>query len=351
MRLFADKLQGDLERHIRPAYLLHGDEPLGIADAGDRIRAAVRTAGYHEREVIFVLGDSDWEQVRQSSDSLSLFAERKLIDIRIPSGKPGRKGGEVIRDLMTAPPDDLCYLFTLPALDRNGRNSAWFKAVDKAGVHIESRIPDVHQLKQWLVSRLQHLGLSINAAALERLASHVEGNLLAAFQETEMLALLYPGKEISEDDVLSLVTRSARYPLGAAAEAALVGDTQRALTVLEGLREESVPEVLVLWSFAQHVRAGSRLEQAISRGKSSGVAFREAGVWQNHQPMMRQALQRQTELTWIVMLAKTTRIERLIKGIGQGDPWQEFRDLCVMLSGDGSPVLNDARLIAGQGSV
>ncbi len=347
MRLFADKLQGDLERSIRPAYLIHGEEPLGIAEAGDRIRAAVRNAGYHEREVIFVLSDSDWEQVRQSADSLSLFAERKLLDVRIPSGKPGRKGGEVIRDLMNQPPPDLCYLFTLPGLDRSGRNSAWFKAIDKVGVHIESRVPDLRQLNAWLVSRLRHLGLSIDDTALQRLTLHLEGNLLSAFQETEMLALLFPGQKITEDEVLSLVTRSARYPLGAAAEAALTGDAERALTVLDGLREESVPEVLVLWSFSQQIRAGSRLEQAISRGKSPGVAFREAGVWQNQQPLMRDALKRHNELTWIAMLAKTTRIERLIKGIGQGDPWQEFRGLCVMLAGDGSPALQDSRLIAG----
>lgn len=347
MRIYPDKLEADLARSIRPIYLLHGEEPLGIAEAGDRIRAAALQAGFSEREVLFISRDDDWEAVRQSADSMSLFADRKVVDLRLPSGKPGRKGSEVLKALVATPNEDTCFLLTLPKLDRSATASAWFKAIDKAGAHIESRAPTAVELKRWISTRLAANNLSIDVEGLDLLTSHVEGNSLAARQEIEMLTLLHSQQKIGVEEVLNLVTKSARYPLGAAADAALQGDCLRALAVVDGLRDESVPDVLVLWSLTQDIRAGTRLKQALDRGKAQSIAFREAAVWQKRQPLMQQALARHSELSWISMLARAARIDRLIKGMGKGDVWQELAALCVMLSGNGKPAVIDEDIVAG----
>jgi len=351
MRIYPDKLEADLARSIRPIYLLHGEEPLGIAEAGDRIRVAALNAGYSEREVIFISRDDDWETVRQSADSLSLFADRKVVDLRLPSGKPGRKGSEVLKGLVATPSEDICFLLTVPKLDRSATASAWFKAIGKAGAHIESRAPTPVELKRWIGARLTANNLSIDAEGLDLLTSHVEGNSLAARQEVEMLALLHSNQTIGVEEVLNLVTKSARYPLSAATDAALQGDCLRALAVVDGLRDESVSEVLVLWSLTQDIRAGTRLKQALDRGKAQSVAFKEAAVWQKRQPLMKMALDRHSELSWISMLARAARIDRLIKGVGQGDVWQEIAALCVMLCGNGSPAVVDEGIVAGSATL
>lgn len=342
VKTYPDKLAAQLAKGIASAYLLHGDEPLTIMEAGDAIRLAAREQGYSEREIVFITRDDDWEQVRNASDSLSLFAEQRIIDLRIPSGKPGRKGSEVLKQLLAEPAPDLCYLITTPKLDRSATSSAWFKAVDKAGLTIACWQLDYRQLLQWIETRLKARGLQPRREAVELMAERLEGNLLAAQQEIETLALLYPQQEIDREQVLAMVTKSARYPLGGAVDAALQGATPRALSILSGLRDESVPEVLLLWSFTQDIRAGTRMGQALARGKAPDVAFREAGVWKNRQPLLQLALSRHSELSWISMLGRTAHIDRMIKGMEKGDVWNEFAELCIMLGGNGTPSVQQA---------
>ena len=353
MKTYPDRLPSELAKGLASAYLLHGDEPLAIMESGDAIRVAARERGFIEREIVFITRDDDWEQVRNAADSLSLFADQRIVDLRIPSGKPGRKGSDVLKQLLTDPPQDLCYLITMPKLDRSGTSSAWFKAIDAVGVTIACWQPDTAQLLRWIENRMRARGLQPRREAVELLAERLEGNLLAAQQEIETLALLYPQQEIDQEQVLVMVTRSARYPLGGAVDAALQGATSRALTILAGLREESVPETLLLWSFTQDIRAGTRLGQALGRGKAPEIAFREAGVWKNRQALLRLALSRHTELSWISMLGRTARIDRMIKGMEQGNVWNEFAELCVMLGGDGTPSVpvNEQQTVAAVGVV
>lgn len=345
MKVYPDKLAAELAKGIRPAYLLHGDEPLGIMEAGDLIRSAARDAGYSERQVLFATRDEEWDQVRQASDSLSLFAEQRIVDLRVPNSKPGRKGSDALKQLLADPPPDICYLITMSRLEANATKSAWFKAIDKVGITVACWQPRFDQLKNWVENRMKTKGLHPRREAVQLLAERVEGNLLAAEQQIEVLALLYPEQEIDTDQVLAMVARSARYQLNDAVDAALQGATARALTVLSGLRDESVPLPLLLWSFTQSIRAGTRLGQSLSRGKAPDVAFREAGVWQNRRPLLQLALSRHNELTWINMLARTAHLDRMIKGRESGDVWNELAELCIMLGGDGSPSIPETRMV------
>jgi len=339
VKLYPDKLDAHLQRQTAPIYLLHGDEPLQIMELGDRLREHARANGFDERQVLLASDDADWSAFRESADSLSLFAERRLIELRMPTGKPGRVGGEVLRQYCTAPPDDVLLLITTGKLDRGGSNSAWFKAIDKVGVTIAAWPVPAAQLPAWLSTRLSQHGLHASREAVDLISERVEGNLLAAKQEVERLALLYPAGELQAEQVLAAVADSARYSINDLALAALQGNAARALRIVRGLHDEDVSPVLVLWSLAQEIRAGTRAAEAHAEGMGLDAALKAAGVWQSRAAPLKQAISRHTVSAWLAMLAQTSHIDRQIKGQALGDEWDSFASLCVQLAGQGESVL------------
>lgn len=330
--MYPDKLNLDAAKPLASVYLLYGDEPLGQMETGDLIRQYAKTQGYAEREVIFAADDSDWDQLRHASDSMSLFSELRLIDLRIPTGKPGRHGAEVLKSMMLDPSPDNILLISTPRLDRSATNSAWFKAIDKAGITVPFYQLPAAQLPAWIEQRMRRHNLIASRDAIKLIASRVEGNMLAAQQEIERLSLLYPDQEIDTEQVISAVAESARYSLNDAVDAAMRGSARRALRVLGGLRDEGVVPILVLWSLTQEVRAGTRIAQSLAVGISPEAAMKAAGVWQNRKQPMQLALSRHTERSWLDLLAMTARLDRLIKGQGQGEVWDELAELCLKLS-------------------
>ncbi len=332
VRVYPDKLPGELGKQLAPVYLLYGDEPLGQMETGDLIRQQARQQGFAEREVIFALEDADWDLLRHASDSLSLFSELRIIDLRIPSGKPGRQGAEVLKTMMQEPTPDIVMLISMPRLDRSATNSAWFKAIDKVGVTVPFYQLALNQLPAWIEQRMRKHRLQATPDAIKLIASRVEGNMLAAQQEIERLALLYPETEIDTPQVLSAVAESARFSLNDVVDAAMRGAANRTLKVLGGLRDEGVVPILILWSLTQEVRAGTRIAQSLAVGISPDAAMKAAGVWQNRRQPMQLALSRHSEQSWLEMLATTAQLDRLVKGQGQGDVWDELAGLCLKLA-------------------
>lgn len=333
MKLYTDKLDAHLAKGVRPIYLVYGDEPFQLSEIGDRLRARARTDGFDGREVFFANEDSDWADFRESADSLSLFAERRLIELRMPTGKPGRVGGEVLKRYAADPPPDVLLVISSGRLDRSGSSSAWFKAIDKAGVTIAVQPLPVGQLPGWLGLRLRAKGLHPTPAALELIAERTEGNLLAASQEIERLALLYPGGELDAESVVAAVADSARYAPSDLALAALQGQSQRALRVLRGLREEAVAETLVLWTLSQEIRTGARAAEAVATGVMPDAALKSAGAWQSRAGPLKLALERHGATTWLRLLATTALIDRQIKGQAGGRAWDTLEALVVRLAG------------------
>ncbi len=321
-----------MRQTLAPVYLLHGDEPLQIMEIGDRLRVQARELGFDERQVIVIADDSDWSRFRESADSFSLFSERRLIELRLPTGKPGR---EVLKQYCSNPPADVLLLITSAKLDRNGSNSAWFKAVDKVGVTLAVWPIAVSQLGAWLTQRLAAKGLHARADALELIADRVEGNLLAARQEVERLALLYPAGELSCDQILAAVSDSARYSIGDLSLAALNGEGVRALRILAGLHDEAVSEVLILWSLVNEIRAGTRTAEAVAAGVAEDAALKSAGVWQNRTAPLKNALVRHSAVSWLSMLSACTAIDRQIKGQASGSYWDALAALTTQLAGHG----------------
>ena len=334
MRLYPDKLDAHLARGAAPLYLVHGDEPFQLGEIGDRLRRHARESGFAEREVVVANEDADWVAFRESADSLSLFAERRLIELRLPTGKPGRIGGEVLKAYAVAPPPDVLLVISSARLDRSATNSAWFKAIDKAGVTIAVQPLAAGQLPGWLGRRLRERGLHPTPEALELVAERVEGNLLAASQEVERLALLYPGGELDADQVLAAVADSARYSLPDLVLATLQGQPARALRVLRGLREEAVAETLVLWALVQEIRAGTRVAEAIAAGTAAETALKSAGVWQNRIGPLKLALDRHAAPEWLALLATCSHVDRQIKGQAAGEPWNTLGALVARLAGE-----------------
>jgi DNA polymerase III subunit delta len=285
MQLRTDQLAASLARGLKPLYAIHGDETLLAQEAADKIRAAVRNAGYTERKVFSVSGAHfDWSGLLGAAQSMSLFAERQLIEIRIPNGKPGKEGSEALQRHCETLAEDVITLIHLPRLDRQQQQSGWFTALEAAGITIRIDPVERKSLPQWIAQRLAAQGQRVDEGeagmhTLAFFADRVEGNLLAAHQEIQKLALLYPQGALSFDQVEAAVLNVARYDVFKLGEAVLAGQTARVLRMLDGLRAEGEAPVLVHWTLAEDIRALKRAKEATGQGKPLPLALREARVW------------------------------------------------------------------------
>jgi DNA polymerase-3 subunit delta len=286
MNVKPDQLTAHLARGIRPLYTVHGDEPLLAQEAGDAIRAAARAAGYGERKV-FTVGNAahfDWDGFIGASQAMSLFAERQLIELRIPNGKPGRDGSEALQRYCETLSDDVVTLIHLPKLDFQQQKSGWFVALDSAGVMVRVEPVERRELPAWIARRLAVQGQRVaegeeGQRTLAFFADRVEGNLLAAHQELQKLALLHPAGVLGFEQVEAAVLNVARYDVFKLGEAVLAGQVARALRMLEGLEAEGEAAVLVHWTLAEDIRALKRIKDALGEGKPLPLALREARAW------------------------------------------------------------------------
>jgi DNA polymerase-3 subunit delta len=286
MNLKPDQLAAHLAKGVKPLYTVHGDEPLLAQEAGDAIRAAARAAGYGERKV-FTVGNAahfDWDGFLGASQSMSLFAERQLIELRIPNGKPGKDGSEALQRYCATLSDDVVTILHLPKLDWQQLKSGWFGALDAHGVVLEVRAVERRDLPAWIAKRLAAQGQRVadgdeGQRTLAFFADRVEGNLLAAHQELQKLVLLHPPGTLSFDQVEAAVLNVARYDVFKLGEAVLAGQVKRALRMLEGLQAEGEAAVLVHWTLAEDIRSLKRIKDAMGQGKPLPMALKEARVW------------------------------------------------------------------------
>jgi DNA polymerase III subunit delta len=323
----ADQLPAALRRGLAPIYLISGDEPLLVGEAADAVRAAARAAGYADRVVFSVERGFDWEDLRRETSALSLFSERRLFELRMPSGKPD-KGAQLIGDLAARPPPDIVCLIIADKLDRKSSEAEWVRAIERHGVWVPIWPVSVSALPAWLDSRARALGLTLDPEAAQLIVDRVEGNLLAAKQELDTLALLADGAPIAAPLVLRAVGDSARYDVFQLAEAAAAGEAARALKVLVGLRNEGAEPTLILWALVREIRG---LWQARERDRL-GSALPPSGWNQAAKPSPR-ALLRIRKLPLARLLEEAGRADRTIKGLAPGDAWSAITALTMGLAG------------------
>jgi len=345
MQLSADRLAGHLEREMRAVYTVWGDEPLLVQEAADRIRAAARAAGCSERQVHTVAGAHfDWSALLGASQALSLFADRQLIEIRIPSGKPGKDGSEALQRYCELAAEsggrDVITLVQLPRLDRSQQSSAWFGALDRAGVAVRVDPVERQALPRWIAERLAAQGQHVAAGAdgqraLAFFADRVEGNLLAAHQEIQKLALLYPPGEIAFEQIETAVLNVARYDVFRLGEAVLAGQAARALRMLDGLRSAGEAAVLVQWTLAEDIRGLKRVKDALAAGKPMPLALREARVWGAKERVFERVVTLIPESAIAHLLDAAHLCDGLVKGLKHPDwpldPWEGLKRLVLML--------------------
>ncbi|MCS3805577.1 DNA polymerase-3 subunit delta [Chromobacterium alkanivorans] len=330
--LSPDALIAALGKGLAPLYLIHGEEALLALEAADALRQAAREQGYQEREVLTVEAGFDWSQLRDAMSSVSLFAERKLLEIRIPNGKPGTEGAEALQQLAAQPPQDTVTLITLPKLERAQQQSKWFLALEKLAVTVEARPVGRAELPSWISRRLKAQGQSLGGEALAFFVDRVEGNLLAARQEVDKLALLYPAGELTLEQLRAAVANVARFDVFHLSESWLAGDVPRVLRMLDGLMAEGEAPVLVLWSLTEDVRMLLRLRQGLKEGRNARDMARELRLWGDKQRLAEPALRRIGPRKLMTALDECARIDRQIKGVETGDPWQTMRGLAGLLA-------------------
>jgi DNA polymerase-3 subunit delta len=332
MLLKGEQLAAHLERELRPLYVLYGDEPLLVLEAADAIRAQARRAGYSEREVLTVLPHFDWGQLLAAGSNLSLFGDRKLIDLRIPSGKPGKEGSNALQQWCQHLSPDNLLLITLPALDWREEKAAWFTALVNAGVAIKLNAPPLNELPGWLIGRLRRQQQSAELDSLQFIAERVEGNLLAAHQEIQKLGLLYPPGKLSLAQIRDAVLNVARYDIDGLRDALLAGDTLRLTRTLDGLMQEGEAPPLVLWAMSEEIRALAGIRAGLDAGRPIDGLLRDAKVWGPRVTPIKKALQRLSTAKLEAALRHAGQIDRLIKGVGQGKVWDELLRLGLTLS-------------------
>jgi len=343
MQLAAAQLPTHLQKGLRPLYVLHGDEALLVQEAADAIRAAARAQGYTERSVHIVAGAHfDWGAVLAAGSSLSLFADKQIVEVRIPSGKPGKDGSAALQQLAEAAPgnDGVLTLVLLPRLDKATRSGAWFAALDGAGVTVQIDSVERAQLPAWIAQRLAAQGQRVvpgeqGQRTLAFFADRVEGNLLAAHQEISKLALLHPPGELSWAQVEAAVLNVARYDVFKLSEAVLAGQPARVQRMLDGLQAEGEAEVLVHWALAEDIRALKRVKDAMAAGKPLPMALRENRIWGPRERLFERVLPRLGDASTARLLHAAHVVDGIVKGLKApdwpADGWQALQRLAMQL--------------------
>lgn len=338
MRLDSSQLHNHLSKTLSPLYVLVGDEPLSQSECLDAIRIAARKAGLNkssdevERSSFTVERNFNWQQIGQFSQALSLFASKRILEINIPSGKPGVDGGKALSELANKLIPDTTIIITLPSLEREAKNSAWFNALQSASSLIELKEIAPSQLPQWLANRLKAQNQSTNTATLSFIAHQVEGNLLAAHQEVQKLGLLYPAGEISADNVRESVLIVSRYDAYQLGDAVLAGDAERTCRILQGLQDEGENAVAVMNPLMWVLRPLVRIKHAEARGENIINAMTNARIYGDKQTIVKRALGRLSLRTLEAALQKLCDIDKTAKGVMQGDAWLELSRLCFGLA-------------------
>jgi DNA polymerase-3 subunit delta len=336
MKLAAAKLAAHLEKGLAPLYVFAGDEPLLVDEALAMVRERASREGGFERESHVAERSFDWAQFATGLQNLSLFSTRRLVELRLPTGKPGQAGADFIAALADAPDTDNVLVFLLPELDWQTMKSKWAAALAAAAVWVELEPPTREELPTWLGRRLRQAGLAADETAIDLLASRVEGNLLAARQEIDKLALLATDGRITPESIRDAVADGARFDVFQLCDAALAGETERVVRVLQGLQREGEPPARLLWNLARDILTLADVLERTSRGEALDRSLDGAGVWHSRREWFRRAVRGRGMRDAGRLVRCAARADQVVKGMlppPQGDAWNALREVSLVLSG------------------
>jgi len=329
MRIKPDQLAAELKKGLKPIYFISGDEPLQLGEKADEIRKAAKLAGYDNREVITVDAHFDWGQLAFFADSLSIFSDKKIIDLRMPSGTPGIDGAKALIAYCGRLHEDNLLLITAGKLASAALKTRWFEALDKQGLVIQVWPLEAQDLINWLQQRLQQRGISTDIDGLRLLASRVEGNLLAAAQEIEKLYVLYGAGSLSQQQIFEVVADSSRYDVFNLIDSVVSDREDRIVKILSGLRGEGVAAPVVLWALAREARSLIKIKWAIAAGQSRDLVYKNNQIWDKRKQLVSNALSRLSDKDLTTILVLGAKADRQIKGQQSGDAWETLREVCL----------------------
>ncbi|WP_244072442.1 DNA polymerase III subunit delta [Nitrosomonas sp. PY1] len=332
MRISSEQLADHLRKSMASLYVLFGDEILLMVEAMDLILFHAQQLGYTEREIYTVEQHFNWLSLRNASNSLSLFGSRKIIDIRIPSGKPGKEGGGMIEAYCASIPPDTLTLVTLPKIDKATQNAAWFKALENRGVVIPFNAIEREQLPDWIAKRLEKQQQKTDTATLRFMVDQVEGNLLAAHQEIQKLALVYPAGHLSLDEVRAVIFNMARYDVYQLADALIALDQERFARILSALKNEGMAPLLILTVLTEQIRQLINLRKGINSGRPIASLLQTERIWKNRQKTVMNAVKQLKFESLRQAILHAARMDRMMKGIVDGDIWNELQQFVTILA-------------------
>jgi DNA polymerase III subunit delta len=334
MQLTPDKLATHLVKQLAPVYFISGDEPLRVMEAADAVRVAVRAQGYDEREVLTVQTGFDWGSLLAGAGNLSLFSQRRLIELRMPTGKPGDAGAKALRACSEQLPEDTILLVTAGKLEAAARKSKWVQALDRAGVVVFVWPLNAREFRAWVEQRMRQRGLDATPEAVALLADRAEGNLLACMQEIDKLSLLQNGGVVDAAAIMSQVGDNARYDVYGLVDSALSGDGARSARVLQGLCAEGLAPQVVVWALARELRQLAAMKALVAGGKSIQQALNQYRIWPDaRKTMVGAALARLSVAKCHGLLQQCALIDRVSKGQAAGKVWDELLQLTLQLAG------------------
>ena len=333
MMLQPDKLLNSLKpEQIKPAYLVFGDEPLQIMESVDAIRQALRNNGANERLVIEVERGYDWDDLAATLSGMSLFAEKRIIELKLGDRKPDKKGSEHLETFLNSGAPEDTLILSANKLDRNQQRAKWFKAIEKHGVVVQARQLSGSALETWIMRRAKSKSINIERYVADLIATRAEGNMLAAAQELEKLALAHIGVEIDSESAVKSITDSSRYDVFKLVDNILSGRRKQVIRMLRGLREEGTEPIIINWALNKELRSLCGMRIDVDKGRSAAEVAAEAGIWRSRLAMIENALRRHSTKNLRRLFLRTVRIDRMIKGSLDGNPWDEIELLCLFFA-------------------
>ena len=330
MRLKPDQLESALKKNLAAIYFISGDEPLQLGEAADAIRLAAKNEGYSAREIHSVEKGFEWYELIDSANSFSIFSDKKIIDLRMASAKPGIDGGKMLTQYCQRLPEDTLLLITSPKLEKSALKSKWFQAIDQAGITIQVWSLEGMDLIQWLQRRSQKRGLQIDQDGIKSLASRVEGNLLAASQEIEKLYILHGASKLSKQTVEDAVADNARFDVFKLTDSILSGRANRAIKILNGLKAENSPAPVILWALTREIRLLINIKSEINQGQNKETVFKTMRVWDKRKQLINAALSRMKTVDFQHALILCSKADRQLKGQEAGDCWETLYSVCLL---------------------
>lgn len=332
VRIKPEQLSQHLKRGLKPLYVLTGDEPLLIAEAADTLRNAASNAGYNEREVMVAEAGFDWRRLKANTANLSLFGSKRIVEIRIPSGKPGTQGGQALQDYCAALPPDTLTLVMLPKLDRQTQAAKWCKTLLDSSDSVFAMALSPAEFSSWLVKRMASQNQKIDAETQQLFVNLVEGNLMAAHQEVQKLGLMYPAGNLTATQVKDAVLDVARYDVFKLIDAVFMGQNDRAQKMLSGLREEGTEALFILAMLVKELRLLIKIKAQLAAGRAFSEACRAVGVWESRMALVQRAIDQFSLPALQRALVDAATVDKMVKGVHTGDAWEELSRLALMVS-------------------